>query len=107
MFKLTKSEIYYSYLVKFLANEVAKKYNEKYELNVLYDLDLLKFIIYYYFKMGLKQNITEEEKSLISQTNKNKDSINLFYFSDISYDTTNMLIDFQAKINEFINKNES
>lgn len=102
--ELVNDKIYCSYMMFYVANELAFLQKEKYELNILYDIDLLKFIIYYYMKATV--NVTDHENNLMELLNSSRDSINSFDFSGEYYNQANNAIDIQSKIYMFVNANK-
>lgn len=97
-----KDKIFCEYFLFSVVDELSHEYNEHYGLNILFDIDLLKFIIYYYVKATT--NITDKESDLMVLLNNYKDKINQFDFSCDFNDQPNDAITIQAQINLFVSK---
>lgn len=97
---LVKDKTYCSYMMFYVANELASLYKEKYELNILYDIDLLKFIIYYYLKDFA--SVTDQENILMELLNNSRDNINRLDFSGEYYNQSSSAINVQVNIYKFV-----
>lgn len=97
-----QDKLYCTTMLFNLANELAAPYSEKYDTNVLFDIDLLKFVIYYYVKASI--SVTDEESDLIVLLNNSKDNFNKLDFTNGYYDQTINVINIHAQIDEFIHK---